>query len=94
MAQTRRVEMQMEPRAALDQLRRAVREVGKVEQDSEATSSLVAKVRYGLNPVRLRVSVLTGPTDGTSVVEISAVGQDIWGAAARRATDRVVAAIG
>jgi hypothetical protein len=34
--------------------------MGKVKESSDQTRYLVMKARYGLNPVRLRVSVLTG----------------------------------
>jgi hypothetical protein len=88
MAESRRVELAVGPDEGFRKIQAAVASVGKVEDANPTTRSLVGKVRYGLNPVRVRISVLSGPADGTSVVEIGGKGQDIWGAAARKATDK------
>lgn len=93
MAVRRTIELAAAPAEAFEKMKGAVASVGKVEDANATTRTLVAKVRYGLNPVRLRISVLSGPLADTAIIEIGAKGQDVWGAAARKATDKVVAAI-
>ena len=88
---TRRVEVQRAPDAVFQHLQTAG--VGKVEQANPDTRSLVIKARYGLNPVRLRVSVLSGPHPDTSVLDIQARGQDILGVASRKVIDRLIEAV-
>lgn len=89
----RTLELQMSPQAAWATLRSAASAIGKVEQANETPRYLVLKARYGLNPVRLRVSVLSGLTEDTSVLDIQARGQDIWGSASRKIIDRLCAAL-
>ena len=90
----RTVELQCDAPEAYGLAQRAMASIGKVEQASEVTGSLVGKARYGLNPVRLRVSVRTGSVPGTAIIEVGGVGQDVWGAASRKIADRFVAALG
>lgn len=90
---TRRVEVQQAPDAVFQRLEAAASGMGKVEQANQDTRSLTVKSRYGLNPVRLRVSVLSGPLPETSVLDIQARGQDILGVASRKVIDRLVAAL-
>jgi hypothetical protein len=93
MAESRRVELSVGPDEAFLKVQAAVASVGKVKDANPTTRSLVGKVRYGLNPVRVRIAVLNGVAEGTSVVEIGGKGQDVWGAAARKATDKILAAL-
>jgi len=67
--------------------------LGKIEEAQENSRFLVLKARYGLNPVRLRVSVLSGPSADTSRLDIHGRGQDIWGIASRKVIDRLCAAL-
>ena len=90
---TRRVEVQKAPDAAFQRLEEAASNIGKVEQANRDTRSLTLKARYGLNPVRLRVSVLSGSQPETSVLDIQARGQDILGVASRKVIDRLIAAV-
>ena len=70
----------------------ACEEVGKVEDSNSLTKFIIVKARYGLNPVRARITVTSsGPK--TSSVEMIARGQDIWGVASRTVMDRIIAAI-
>ncbi|WP_406816172.1 hypothetical protein [Mycobacterium sp. M23085] len=64
------VELQLPPEMAWDRLKTAAEELGKVEEAHENSHYLLLKARYGLNPVRLRISVLSGPTAETSRLEI------------------------
>ena len=89
----RRVELQLSPDIAWQRLQSACSNIGKVEEVSNSTRSLVAKARYGLNPVRLRISVLSGPSGDSAVLDIQSRGQDVWGGASRKVTDRVIAAL-
>ena len=79
--------------AAWDRLQAAAASLGTIEEAQENSRFLVVKTRYGLNPVRLRVSVLSGPTAETSRLDIQARGQDIWGVASRKVIDRLCAAL-
>src|SRR5437879_5371978 len=88
----RTVELQIPPEAAWEQLKSTAATLGKVEEAHDTSRFLVLKARYGLNPVRLRVNVLTGPSRGTSRLEIQGRGQDVWGVASRKVIDRLCAA--
>jgi hypothetical protein len=89
----RRIELQNPPDVAWQRLQEAFSSIGKVEEVSDGTRSLIGKARYGLNPVRLRISVLSGPTGDSAVLDIQGRGQDVWGVASRRVIDRLAAAL-
>jgi hypothetical protein len=89
----RRIELQAPPDVAWQRLQAAFSSIGKVEEVSDSTRSLKGKARYGLNPVRLRISVLSGPSGDSAVLDIQGRGQDVWGVASRRVIDRLVAAL-
>lgn len=93
MAQGRRVELTVTPDVAFVRVCEVMAQVGKVESTSEISRSLVGKARYGLNPVRVRISVMGGTDPSSSVVEFSGKGQDVWGAAPRKVIDRIVDAL-
>ena len=86
------VELQMTTEEAWAKLRSVASTIGKVEEASDAARYLIFKTRYGLNPVRLRVSVLSGPTDSTARLDIQGRGQDVWGVASRKVIDKLCAA--
>jgi len=90
---TRRVELAKSPDAAWESLKRAASDVGKVKEESEAARFLVVKARYGLNAVKLRVSVLSGAAPESAVLDIQGRGQDIAGVASRKVIDRLIAAL-
>jgi hypothetical protein len=94
MAEGRTVEMPVPPEQAYQMVAAAMARIGKVEESNPTTRSLVGKARYGLNPVRLRISVLSGAQQGTAVLQIGGKGQDVWGAAPRKVIDKLLAAIG
>lgn len=89
----RNIELQMPVDVAWTRLQSAANSVGKIEEAHQTSHYLVMKARYGLNPVRLRVSVLTGPTPETAVLEIGGRGQDVWGVASRKVIDRLCASL-
>jgi hypothetical protein len=89
----RTVEVQFPPAIAWDRLKTAAMSLGKIEEAQENSHFLILKARYGLNPVRLRVSVLSGPSAATSRLEIQGRGQDIWGVASRKVIDKLCAAL-
>lgn len=60
MAEGRTVEMPVPPEQAYQMVAAAMARIGRVEESNPTTWSLVGKARYGLNPVRLRISVLSG----------------------------------
>jgi hypothetical protein len=85
------VELQLSPSDAWTQLKGAAAELGKVEEAHEAARYLILKARYGLNSVRLRVAVQSGPSE-SSRLDIQGRGQDIWGVASRKVIDHLCAA--
>lgn len=89
----RRVELSQPPDVTWDRVQQAFADLGKIEETHPESRYLVGKARYGLNPVRLRVAVLSGAAEGTAVLEIQGRGQDILGVASRKVIDRLVAAI-
>ena len=87
----RRVELATPPAEAYVRLTKAAGAIGKVEEASEVARYVVCKARYGLNPVRLRISVLSGATPDSSVLEFSGRGQDVMGVASRKVIDSLIA---
>jgi len=81
----------MTPDVAWQRLQAAFTQIGKIEEANSASRSLVGKARYGANPVRLRVSILTGNAATSAVLDIQGRGQDVWGVASRKVTDRLIA---
>lgn len=79
------------PAAALEAVRGALERVGRRVEVDELTTSASASVRIGLQSVRVRASVL--PAGESSVVELSGASDDLWGGGARKACDKVVAAL-
>jgi uncharacterized Zn finger protein (UPF0148 family) len=93
-ASTRRIDLQVPPDVAWQRVKIAMRRIGKVEKESEAARVLAGKARYGLQPIRLKVAVVPGPTRGTSVLEVAAKGDDVWGVGARKVTEKLILALG
>lgn len=90
---TRTIEMECPTAEAWSRLKVAAASVGKVKGADETSNSLVLTARYGLNPVRVRIVVNDVPRSTTSVLEIQARGQDVWGVASRRVIDRLCVAL-
>lgn len=84
----------MPPDEAWQELKEIAATLGRVEEVRETSRYLVLKARYGLNPVRLRISVASGPNSDTTVLDIQGRGQDVWGVASRKIIDRVIAGFG
>lgn len=89
---SRTVELQMTSAEAWSTLKSAAAALGKIEEASENARTLTVKARYGLNPVRLRVSVLSGPSPETAILDVAGRGQDVLGVASRKVIDRLIAA--
>ena len=90
---SRRIELSLDPQVAWLGLLEVASSLGKVEETSEASKFLMLKMRYGMNPVRLRVSLLSGSDGRSSVVEIQARGQDVMGVASRKCIDKLCMAM-
>ena len=87
----RQIELSMTPEIAWQRLQAAFDQIGKIEEANDASRTLIGKARYGTNPVRLRVSILTGNTPPSAVLDIQGRGQDVWGVASRKVMDRLIA---
>ena len=89
---SRRAELSIPPDQAWKILQETFDGVGKIEKADEGARSLSGKIRYGLNPVRLRITVLSSPNLNASVLDIQGRGQDVWGVASRKAIDKLLEA--
>jgi hypothetical protein len=90
---TRTIQYDRPRTEALADLERAFGTIGRVVEVSIATGTIIGRCRYGLQSVKLRVSVID-QGDGRSLIEIGAAADDVWGAGARKGTDKLVAALG
>jgi TIR domain len=75
--------------SAVANVRSALERVGRVTTVNTAEQSVEGKVRFGLQSARLRISAVETERGRTRVV-VQASGDDIWGAAAKSATRRLV----
>lgn len=89
----RRVQYDVERAEAVAAVETAFGSIGKVLEVQPGTGTVIGRARYGLQSVKLRVSVLDGPRPGTSVLEITGASDDLWGAAARKGTEKLIAAL-
>ncbi len=65
--------------------------IGRVLEAQASTGTVTVRTRYGLQFVKLRVSVLPDG-DGSRIV-ISGASDDVWGGGARKGADKLVAAL-
>jgi hypothetical protein len=70
---------------------RAGQSCGSVTDQSAAMGTVTVKTRYGLQAIKLRVSVI--PNGDGAVISISGFGDDVWGGGARKGTDKFLAAL-
>ena len=70
---------------------RAAEAVGKVREWNETMGTLTVRTRYGLQAIKLRISVV--PDDHGTRIVIGAFGDDIWGGGARKGTDKFLRAL-
>jgi hypothetical protein len=87
----RDVFLRLEHDMAFALVEQAGQKIGKVLSSSKVTGSLEIKTRYGLQGVKLRVSLM--PHEGGTKVTVSGFGDDIWGGGARKGTDKLLKAI-
>ena len=83
------------PKSVVDtlaDLEQAFASIGKVVEVSKLTASVTGKTRYGLQAVKLRVSVLP-QGEASSTIQIQGFGDDIWGGGARKGTDKLLRAL-
>lgn len=90
---TRNAEVALPPADAYARVCAALDEVGRVKTTNPTTRTVSGSSRIGLEPVSLRVSVLSGAAPDTAVLEIEARGQNVWGLGSRKVIDRLLAAI-
>jgi hypothetical protein len=71
------------PRDVFAALASALETIGKVKETDESEGFIRGRTRYGLQVVRLKIHVTTGPDSG-SHVSVEALADDVWGAGARK----------
>ena len=67
--------------------------VGKLESFNPTVMTAVGTARYGFQKVRVSISILP-QGDNMARIVFNAASDDIWGAAARSAIDRIITTIG
>jgi hypothetical protein len=83
------------PKSAVEtlaDLQRAFSSIGKVSDVSKLTLSITGRTRYGLQAIKLRVSVIS-QGEHQSLVQIQGFGDDVWGGGARKGTDKLLRAL-
>ena len=88
---TREIFLALDLEDAFSLIESAGASVGKVISSSKITGTLDIKTRYGLQGVKLRVSLV--PHERGTSVSIGGFGDDIWGGGARKGTDKLLRAI-
>ena len=73
-------------------VQRAFNKIGRVVETSPSIKSITGKTRYGLQSVKLRVSIVSNGADN-SIVDVQAFGDDIWGGGARKGTEKLLRAL-
>lgn len=83
--------LNLKPTEAFQIVQIAGGKIGKVLETNPTTNTLVIRTRYGLNHVKLRVSLI--PQDEGTLTRIQGAAGDIWGGGARKGADKLVKAI-
>lgn len=77
---------------ALRDVEAAFATIGKVLDSSPLTRTVTGRSRFGLQRIKLRVSI-HDRGDGTSTLQIHSFGDDIWGGGARKGTHKLLRAL-
>lgn len=72
-------------------LKLALSALGRLEDASDATRSMIGTMKYGLQKVRLRITYEAN-SNGTRICILGA-SDDIWGVASRNSSDRLLGAL-
>lgn len=76
------------PAKAIQKVANAINSLGTVKETNLAQSTVTGVIKYGFQSVKMRVSVPpAGPNQSRVVIQAS--GDDVWGAGARNATQRL-----
>ena len=86
---SRSVQYQKPAEQAYTDVKCAFEQIGRIESASEITLSVSGKTTYGLQSIKLRVSVI-GKDETNSLLQIQAAGDDVWAGGARGGTDRLI----
>lgn len=93
LAERRSVQLAVPADVAFEKLCDAMQRKGRLTSTNPLTRTLTGKMRYGVNGVRLRVTVESADVANTAAVAIAADGQDVFGVAARKVSERLLDAI-
>ncbi len=69
-------------------LEKAINKVGSVIESNKKTYTLIAQTRYGLQTVKIRISLV--PKDTGTIINFNGASDDIWGAGARKGIDKII----
>ena len=82
-------EVNLSANAAFQRIQEIGNEIGSVIDVNPSDGTLMINSRYGLNPVKVSVSI-KAKNSTASTIKLFGHGQDIWGSAAKRVIDRIV----
>ena len=88
---SREVHLALDRTAAFNAVANAADTIGKILEENETMGTLTVRTRYGLQAVKLRISVV--PDAHGTRIAIGAFGDDIWGGGARKGTDKLLRAL-
>lgn len=88
---SRDVHLALDRMTAFNAVANAADAIGKILEENEVMGTLTVRTRYGLQAVKLRISVI--PDAHGTLVSIGAFGDDIWGGGARKGTDKLLRAL-
>lgn len=89
---SRELYVDLPPVAALQVVRAAAADIGRLLELNDAVGTALVRTRYGFQRVKLRISVV--PSGAGSKIRVEGAGDDVWGAGARKGTDKLVTALG
>src|SRR6202011_1593109 len=81
------------PRATvLMAIHQAARDIGHMLETNDILGSVLVQTSFGLQSVKLRVSVV--PSGTGSLVQVQGASDDVWGAGGRKGADKFFTALG
>jgi len=83
--------IEKDTKSTFELVKEAGSNIGKIKESDSNLNILTIKTRYGLQGVKLRVSL--EPKDNGTIVYVSGFGADVWGGGAKKGTDKLFSAM-
>jgi len=68
-------------------LQKAITNIGHIDEINKKTKTIIAKTRYGLQTVKIRISLV--PKNDGIIINFNGFADDIWGGGARKGIDKI-----